>query len=160
MAFSFALSQYTDYSSEVLGLLGFKSNDPFIGYTIVEDNTATRRVVERFVNKILTDNAIDFDGADAEDQTIVYDAALYILAGNICKNYLPMAIPKYMSDNKAVFDRFRAFDFLANGQRLIDEGLGLLEEVTGVASADLPMIVVNSPTTDLITGSDYDTDEF
>jgi len=148
MAFTFVTYSNT-YYEEVYGLLGLAIDDPIMPADIVESNTVTVFLVENVVN-----DTVDFDLASVDDQKIIYYAGLMILAGYLYKNYMPNAIPKYMSSNKTVFDRFKSVDFNAMGDRLIGEGLELLQTIDGGDTGTVKIIQNSTIGTDPITGEE------
>lgn len=148
MAFSFSASAHTAYASDALILLGLSADDPFVNEGKIADATILQRLVEREVNAVVT-----FDTLPAGDQVIAYDAAVMMLAGQVAMKIMPVAIPKYLSDNKAVFDRFRTTDFRVMGQELYSEGTSLLEALAGGDITGIPTVIsIVTPGTNILTG--------
>jgi len=121
VAFSF-VAYNQNYCEEVYGLLGLQTDDPIMPSSVVDENKPTKFLVENKINSL-----VDFDNSDAETQEKIYNAALFILAGYLYKYYMPNAVPKYMSSNKTVFERFKNTDFNQLGEELIAQGVNILE---------------------------------
>jgi hypothetical protein len=128
MAFSF--SSFVDHSEDVFGLLGLKTDDNFLSSDLVDENKVLKFKVENEINGL-----VDYDSLTAEEQELVYNSSLFLLAGNLYKYYLPNALPKYMSSNKVVFDKYKNIDYRVMGEELLAEGYRLLETIIAANTA-------------------------
>ena len=147
MAFTFAGSVDSDYmATRVYGLLGIDSDDSLMPSSDMEENLVLIQDTEKIINDLVA----DYDSKDDTGKTQVLNAGCKILAGKIYMYVMPNALPKYMSDNKAVFDKFRNIDYAEIGASLISEGKNELNELEGVTSES--QFLISSPATDVITG--------
>lgn len=137
------------FRNELYGLFGMRPDNPFIPVEVLDSEGAVYIFkTDSFINAAVT----NYDTLSAVNKEKVYYAALYYLASLYYRFYFPNAVPKYMSDSRAVFDKFKSTDFNAIADRLIGDAAVIIEEVTGVSLIDIEIFSSVAPTTDIVTG--------
>jgi len=148
VAFTFSGSG-KPFRNEIYGLLGLRADSPFLPVEVLdsEGKVYTFRA-ESKVNELVT----DYDNLTEDKKLKVYYAALHLLAAYYYKFYFPNAVPKYMSDSRAVFDKFKSTNSNDMAEELIAIAIDLLEDVTGVEYSDFKIIDIAPPGTNIVTG--------